>query len=369
MLIPSVMRRMRLHHLLTVLLLWCWFVAPIPALAEQEQLKIGFILPLSGDLAFLGNGIRDGALLAKEDLRNSGTQIEMIFEDNAGELSPSAVIAAKLIGVQKVDALVSIISGVGKILKPIANKAEVINIGICSDTDVADGKFSFINYLTAEQGVAKYLEEFSRTFGKRNVLGVFALNESGFQKIADELQRKASTHAVIKFIETFDKGMTDFRPLLLRVSTAKPDAFLVLGLSPEIELLVKQARSLRITTPVTSIEGFGLASDKSPFEGSWFIDSAVPNEQFRNRFAKTYGREVTPGVGHSYDSVMLLAQSFKKCSTKLSNCHADKAVKEFRRLSEFQGSTGKLYVRPDGVIWSEASVKTIRDGKPELVAP
>lgn len=326
--------------------------------------QIGFVLPLSGEWASLGEGIRDGALLAQQDLGAKGQPVKLTFEDNQGDLTKSVSIGKQLIDVQKVDATVSIISGVGQLLKPMATQAGIINIGICSETEVADGRHSFINYLTAEQGVAKFLQQ----FGQAKALGIFALNESGFQRIVAELKKQAGHKLSLVFEDTFDKGTLDFRAMLLRRKSSKPDAWLVLGLSPEIETLVKQARALGIDVPVTSIEGFGLASDKSPFEGAWFIDSAVPNIDFRNRFVQTYGREVTPGVGHAYDSVMLLASAFNSAELK-TELDRKKVATVFGHISDFRGVTGNLTVRKDGVIWSDASVKVIKNGKSVVLAP
>ena len=288
-----------------------------------------------------------------------------MFEDNQGQLAPSVTAAKKLIEIERADALISIISGVGKLLKPLATQANIINFGICSETEVADGKLSFINYLTAEQGVSKYLDH----LGRGKSLGIFALNEAGFQKITEVLKRDAPPAVDLVFVDTFEKGTTDFRPLLVRRSKVHPDALLILGLSPEIETLVTQARLMGITTPVTSIEGFGLASNKSPFEGAWFIDSAVPNGEFRARFSQTYGREVTPGCGHAYDSVMLLADSFGGAVKTGGGIDHAKAASLFRHLHDFSGVTGQLNVQSNGVIWSDASVKVIRNGKPELLHP
>jgi len=326
--------------------------------------KIGFVLPLSGDWAFLGNGIRDGALLAQRDLEKQGQQVTLVFEDNQGQLTSSVSVAKKLIEIQKVDAIISIISGVGKLLKPLATQANIINIGICSDTEVADGRNSFINYLSAEQGVSKFLEH----YGPGKSLGIFAMNEAGFQRIVSVLKRQASSNVRILFQENFNKGTTDFRPLLIKRARYQVDSLLILGLSPEIETIVKQARSIGILTPVTSIEGFALASDKTPFEGAWFIDSAVPNSEFIAHFYKVYGREVTPGVGHAYDSVRLLADALRSAARANGGIDRDKAVVKFRQLHDFPGVTGRLNVQPDGVIWSEASVKMIKNGKLEILA-
>ncbi len=345
-----------LHYILAIILL---LLCPLSARADVG-LKVGFILPLSGEWAFLGEGVRDGALLAQEDLKEAGEKVALYFEDNGGDLATSARLGSKLVTTNKVDALVSIISGVGSLLRPVANQSKILHIGICSEPEVADGSFSFVNYLTAEQGVAKFLEYYKVAMGARKSLAIFSLNESGFMRIARALEASSGSEVKLVATEAFDKGTTDFRSVLLRVSRKRPDALLILGLSPEIELLAKQARALGITAPFVSIEGFGLANDKSPFEGGWFVDSAVPNEEFRNKFQRRYGRIVTPGVGHSYDTVRMLAHAFQ------AETHSD-AIERFRAISNFIGVTGKLTVQSNGVIWSEASLKVIKNGKPELI--
>jgi len=352
-----------MKHVLSVIFAAIVFISPLLSPLEaspgspDSSLKIGFVLPLSGDWAFLGNGIRDGAILASEDLKAHGVDAKLIFMDNRGELSASSTVATRLIAEEKVNSLVSIISGVGKILKPLAQRASIVNIAICSDTEVADGTHSFINYLTAEQGVAKFIEHFNRALPKKS-LGILSLNESGFDRIINELERQAAGQIAISRIERYNRGTTDFRSLLIRMRRFKPDSLLLLGLSPEIELLARQARELGINIPLTSIESFGLAADKHAFEGSWFIDAAVPSDSFQERFLNRYGREVTAGVGHAYDSVMLLGEAFK--AGERSGASLSQAL---TKISDYDGTIGNLSVKKDGVIWSEASVKEIRGGR------
>lgn len=325
--------------------------------SDSGPLKIGFVLPLSGDLASLGNGVRDGALLAQRDLRERGVLVDLLFEDNYGALAPSAAIGSRLVAEGGVESLVSIISGVGKVLQPIAASASVVHIGICSDADVGDGKNSFINYLTAEQGVAKYIEQFSRVL-PHGTLGVFALNEAGFERILQELKRQAVGKIQLTRIERYNRGSNDFRSQLMRMKGSRPDALLLLGLSPEIEMIARQARALQLGIPLTAIESFGLVSDKSPFEGQWFIDSAEPSDDFQQKYRVQYNREVTPGAGHAYDSVMLLVGA-----ARIGKERDLSLAEALRHISNYKGVVGALTVRQDGVIWSEASVRVIRDGQ------
>lgn len=332
-------------------LVFCFCFAFSYAQAEVPQpIKIGFILPLSGEWAHLGAGIRNGASLAAEEL-SPETPAQLFFEDNKGELAVSATAATRLIEESHVDALVSIISGVAHVIRPIASKAGILSIGICSDTSAADGQTAFINYLTAQQGVDAYLKHWSTLASAPKKLYLYSMNEAGFAQIAQTLRKNLTSLSIVGD-ETFNKGERDFRPALLKIKSTHPDAILLLGLSPEIELFAEQRAQLHIPVTLTSIESFGLSTRPSSFEGSWFIDSASPSRAFHSRYEAKFKTPVSVGVGHSYDTVQMLAKTFSQPNWR----------EAFRKIRAYRGELGPLSVEPSGVILSEPSVKQIRNG-------
>ena len=68
------------------------------------KFKVGSILPLSGDLASLGQEMKRGMLLAIDDFSESKRPIELIFEDDY-RLDAGALVHAtqKLLNVDRVD--------------------------------------------------------------------------------------------------------------------------------------------------------------------------------------------------------------------------------------------------------------------------
>ena len=327
------------------------------------EIKIGFILPLSGDWAFLGTGVRDAALLAKEDFKNSPYKLDIIFEDNAGSLKESATAASRLINVEKVDAIVSIISGVGFLVNPLAEKAKVLNFGLCSNVDVAKGKFNFTNYITTAEGAKAFLQEMKRREPKGSKLALVSLNEEGFNQIIEQVQAQSpKTNTSIVGYETFQPQTRDFRSQLLRIGNRKPDSILLLGLSPEIETFAKQMRDLRYEIPLVSIEAFGLAERKEAFNGSWYVDAASPSDEFQNRFEKIYKKPLTAATGHAYDTIKIIVEAFEKASVK-SKPSPEKVVETLHRIQEFEGVVGKLVLDKQGIIHSVPVIKEMKGGK------
>ena len=334
----------------------------------DRTLKIGLVLPLSGSWSALGKGILDAVQLAAEDAKGEGYAIELKVADNRGELKESATAASRLIHIDEVQAIVSIFSGVGKLINPIAESARVINIGICSDTEVARGQYNFINYLTAEAGVRKFTEELKRRhLGSPELkLGIYSAEEAGFRNIVEELQRHSTQtdFPTLSFIEFFSPGTSDFRTLITRTRPARPDAILLLGLSPDIETAARQLQSLGNESPLVSIESFGLAEDKTPFNGSWFIDAAVPDSAFAARLQERYGHDLTPGSGHAYDTVMLLVRAHREATSMHQHVpETFEIAKVLEGLTDYTGVLGSVVVKRGGIIATEPAVRMIEAGE------
>jgi ABC-type branched-subunit amino acid transport system substrate-binding protein len=49
--------------------------------AESEPLRLGMMAPLSGDFAEYGAHIKNGILLAQENLKSEGIDTEIFYED------------------------------------------------------------------------------------------------------------------------------------------------------------------------------------------------------------------------------------------------------------------------------------------------
>ena len=113
--------------------------------AEEGVIKIGVIAPLSGNLAFLGEGYKNAFLLAKEGLKNTRYNYELIFEDDQMEPAKTATALQKLISIDQVNAVVSFTSGPANVISPIAEQNKIIHFGIATDPNAAIGEYNFMH--------------------------------------------------------------------------------------------------------------------------------------------------------------------------------------------------------------------------------
>ncbi len=106
-----------------------WFGYSAIKTKEVSSIKIGAILPMTGDLATYGGGIKNAAELAVE---NSGLKdkIQLVVEDDHSCVPADAVGAAqKLINLDKVNGILgAVCSSAVLSVAPITEKAKLILI-------------------------------------------------------------------------------------------------------------------------------------------------------------------------------------------------------------------------------------------------
>ncbi len=332
--------------------------------SEKQTIKIGAILPLTGNLAFIGEAAKNGADLAMEKI-NSNTSLthkyELIIEDDAFDAKKTASAINKLMGVDKVHAVISLSSTGGNVVAPIAEQNMLPHIGMASDLNVAKGDYNFIHWTRPQEEVDAMITELK----KKNLtkVALISVNQQGWAAINEDFKKKASANGItVVADEVFNTGERDFKAIISKTQKTKPEVYLLGIFSPELEIVGKQMKELGVKTPLTSIESFGLSSDPSVFEGSWFIDAAVSGSGFNDEYRTKYNKEVGPTSANVYDAINLIVQAVENTKNPAIPTSAD-IVKELSKIGNYSGAFGALSVSPEGAFISQASVKVIKEGK------
>ncbi len=339
-----------------------YFVSQNSSKVSTEQIKIGVVAPMSGNLAFLGEGIRDAMLLAQQDLGNTQYTYELIFEDDQLDSKITASAVNKLLGVNKVDAIVSFGSGPGNVVAPIAEQNNVVHLGIASDPNVAKGEFNFIHWTPPAEENKVFVEELQRRGIKK--LGVFESNQQGAAAVMADLKEKLKeTDIEIVTDQVFNVGEKDFRSIISKAKNSGAEIYLLMAFSPEVEVLGKQIKEAGINTPLTSIEAFELSEQVDLFEGEWYVNAASPTGDFTTKFEAKTNENPTLGAANAYDifNLIVAATEAFKGSTKPT---PNQIANELTTIKDFNGVLGNLSVDEDGIVISKAAIRMIKDGKP-----
>jgi len=343
-----------------------YFVSKGSSEVSAEPIKIGVVAPMTGDLAFLGEGIRDAMLLAKENLGSTRYTYKLIFEDDQMDSKITASATNKLISVDKVDAIVSFGSGPGNVVAPIAEQNKVVHFSIASDPNVAKGDYNFIHWTPPSEENKVFIAELQRRGIKK--LGVFEGNTQGAATLIADLREKLNgTGIEIVTDQVFNSGEKDFRSIIAKAKNSGAEIYLLMAFSPELEVLAKQIKEAGINTPLTSVESFELSDQVSLFEGEWYVNAADSAIDFIDKFEVKTGKNPTLGAANTYDIFNLIVVAAEEFNGPTKPT-PDQIASELTTIKNFSGVLGNLSVNEDGIVVSKAAVRIIKDGKPITVS-
>lgn len=323
--------------------------------SSTDTVKIGAVLPLTGDMSHVGQTNQKAIQLALEQLPVGQYRYDIMFEDGKMDSAASLSAATKLVESDGASALITIGSNAGSVVSPYAESKGVIHIGVASNPSIASGRYNFIHQTLPPEETKLFASEMHSRGLKR--VAMIVLNQQGTIAIADDLKRRLNgTEATVVFEDVHDKGTTDFKSILLKAEDTNPDIYLLETFSPEVEILKKQMGEMGITVPVSGIQSIEFSKQPALFEGVWYVSTADVNDKFRGEYVARWGEQPGFVAGNSYDALKLIVNAFEKSSLK------EGAVTELAETHGFNGALGELNVLEEGIVSSKATVRQVVNG-------
>ncbi len=307
---------------LCLLALTFTLVAPWAFAADvaPSPIKIGLILPLSGNNANLGEFCLKAVALFKKDLADPALRhrYELIIEDD--QLTPrlTAQAAQKLLNIDHVHAIVTFSSGSGSVVAPLTEQKKIPHISIASDIKISSRHtYSFLHWIHPHEEVAEYFKLLNALGIKR--LAMITARQSGALYLLDELRAQAPAAGVeLTSVEYFNTGERDFRIQLLRLNETRPDALLPLAFSPELQIILRRLQELGIHLPLPSMECYDFLSgaDAKAIEGQYYISAAASSAELDAHAQAQLGEKLGGYcVPQYYTALSLLREAFESAAT------------------------------------------------------
>lgn len=327
--------------------------------SNKPVVKIGVVTQLSGNMAMVGEGIKNAIILAQEDLkkRDLKNDYHFVIEDDGYEARKTAMIFPKLKDLDKVDAILSSFSQTGKIISPRAEEAKIMHIGIASDSEIAEGKYNFTDW-TMPKNTAGRILQFYKDNGIKKIVAIVPNNIGAlplYQAFINQLKPEDGIEVSTHMIQPEEK---DFKMLFAQTAKEKPDAYLALIYGASFVPFLREFQATQQQALITSIETFAVLPDFSYAEGAYFTDAAQGNEEFIKRYESKFGRASSYGSGNMYDMVMMTVQAFENAADKAH------AVDELAKIKTYDGVIGMLTQDENGIFNSAAVLKKIINGNP-----
>ena len=308
--------------------------APAPVAMPVIVVKLGHVAPMTGPQARLGKDNEYGALLAVEELNARGLEIggakvtfELLGEDDQADPKQGSIVAQKLVDAKVAGVIGHLNSGTTIPASKLYSDAGIPQIsGSATNPKYTQQGFKTTFRVMAndvQQG--KALGEFAARQGFRTVAVVDDRTAYG-QGLADEF-KKAAEAAGLKVVATEytnDKA-TDFKAILTKIKSTKPDLVFFGGMDAQGGPMTKQMKELGIKARflggdgVCTPEFMKLGGEAT--EGNYCSLPGMPLEklakgpEFRDKFTKKFGADIQLYAPYVYDAVMVVADSMKRADS------------------------------------------------------
>ncbi len=326
-----------------------------------EKNKIGAIIPLSGELAYMGESMQKGIGLA---IKDTNFNISIIYEDFQGKKDVAVNAYNKLTQLDNVNYIFGSQSGVILSYSPLAKEQHkiVFAIGTANPGLTTNNGFLFRNNLyTADEAEFNAKQIFN--LGYKNII-LIAHNQPGGKEYLNIFSEKYKGDVL--FQEVFQNSL-DFKDIALKIKNSKADAVFVYSYSSELAELMKESYSLGLNTNWFSLfcteENAIRDLPKNVKEGlvySYPIN--YKNNQY-SEFSKNYFEEygIKPDLfaALAYDNIQMLKLAMEGCDYKDVTCVKNNLLK----IENFNGVSGETTIDAEGDSHKQIYLKTIKNGE------
>ena len=355
--------------------------------AQEQVVKIGHVGPLSGPIAHLGKDNENGARMAIEELNAKGVSIggkkikfELIAEDDASDPKQGTAVAQKLVDEKVKGVIGHLNSGTTIPASKIYNDEGIPQIS----PSATNPKYTRQGFNTAFRVVADdvqlggVLGRYAVKDLKGKAIAVIDDRTAYGQGVADEFEKavKAAGGQVVGREYTTDKA-TDFMPILTTLKAKKPDIVFFGGMDAVGGPMLKQMKSLGITSKFMGGDGI-CTTELAKLAGDSMADGQVVcaeaggvegnqkkgMDDFAQRYQKRFNSDVKLYAPYVYDAVNLMVAAMVKAGSP----EPSKYLPALAQTNGYKGVTGSITFDNKGDIKNGAlTVYTFKGGKRDVI--
>ena len=330
----------------------------------KQTIKIGGIFSLSGPQAGQGEAAKAGMLKALSERNQDDLHYnyEFVFEDNQGKLASTPAIANKMIVQDKVDGIAVLMSSFAKTIAPItdANDKLLYSFSMEERDYKRFGKYAFVQGISVEDMVDKM----SDLQQKRNVDNVmFLVLNFGVQPLIANYAKERYAQLGIKYeAEMFNPGERDFRIAIERGKAKGFTNFMMIGIMPECDIILKQL--LESGIPSKNIFAYSLVNGglKDFYQGVESVSYDTGSRDFEKNLMSNYNLSTTIGASAYYDMINITIEAYEDLYKEGGKPTAQEITDYIQNKKSYKCMSGICQVRDNGFITNPPIYIVYRDG-------
>ncbi len=295
---------------------------PPPAPATAKEVRVGVLLPLSGEASTLGNALLDAAMLGLFDKYSSmpehqtPTKVVLLPKDTEGT-AKGAVLAAKSALDEGARLFIGpLFADEVKAVAPLARKAGVSLLTFSNNPDVAGNGTHLFGFLPSQQVERVAGEAYARDLTRIGAL----VPANAYGELVAQALRGAAIRAnqPLVGIEFYPPGSREVDVAIQRLLRSGPqgsrpelDALLIAEGDELLGHIVQRLEVYGVNNKNTQLLGTGLWDDAAllanpKLVGGWFAGAPlVASTTFDKRFESQYSYRAPRLASLAYDAVAL----------------------------------------------------------------
>jgi len=327
--------------------------------AEEETIKIGCVLDLSGDLGAMGARMLEGAELAVEEINAAGgvlgKQVELISEDGKTDPATGLDRVKKLAEIDGVQVIAGpMITGSSKLAIPYLKAHEVPAITMSATNPLlneVDGTEWFFRCCLMDDAQGRVLADVVMEKGYTRFASIVMDNDYGKgvrDALIDGLEEGGWQGEVVASV-AYDETKKDYRTELGQIKDNNPDVVLIVSYCDDGIIVFKQALEVGLDDIAwLGCDGnYGSGLFKEPKSGEFMEKAIVAGtrtvgfgskyEQFIADYTDKFGEAPEVYCDTTYDAVWAAAKAIEAAGS-----YDGKAIQAALTELKFDGASGPI---------------------------
>jgi len=364
--------------------------SPVGAQVKDDVVRIGLHGPFTGPVAYSGELMKKGFLLAVDEVNKEGgikvggkmVKIKEFVEDDRATPAEGVAVTEKLITRDQVHAVVGPFnSSVGLAVAELSDRYKVVRVVPIAVADPITKGHPWVFRNCPNQTMQTVQNaEWAMKQGKWKKFALL-LENTDYGRGGGETWSKLvkGKGGEILATEYFNLGDSDFTTQLTKIKAKDPEGIFLVGLITEGAQILRQARQLGMKQQFFGLGGF--ASDKfiqlagGAAEGLinnsyWEPNPKIPKSiAFKENFEKFSKMEAEMFSAATYDAVYILKEAFQKAGVLGTDPESKEALRKAMHKVDYVGVQGRTTFDNESQAALFVYIVTVKDGKRRIIGP
>lgn len=328
-------------------------IVPLLFFACQKELqvyRIGALLPLSGSLENYGRSVKNGLMLALNDINNEGgikgKKLDILFEDDGSDEKKAVERTNSLVQARLPLIIGGVTSNIALAVAPVCEKNKVVLLSPTASSPKlsGSGQYIFRNY-PSDNLEGRIMAEYAVRRMKVRSVSIFNVDNEYGNGLKDVFKdRFTALGGTITLEYGYPQAATDFAAPVKQLHSNPADGVYLIGYYQEIAAILQEIQKQKVNAKIFSVEGVaqpmileiasevaeGIVYPQPPYNPE---SSDPETRKFVENYKKEYPTKPDIDAAFAYDALRIVARAINNSTSYPEDLRSRIADTNFRGIT------------------------------------